>query len=325
MRRAAGLWILLTACSIPEAPLAEHVFVERHMGTRVAVKVWAASPEQAKRAADAGFAQIAAVDAAMSDYKPDSELNRLNAAAGEGPRPVSGPLFDVLQASKRMAERTDGAFDVTLAPLVLLWRQSRKDRRLPSPEALAEARARSGHADLVLDPAARTAELRRPGMKIDLGGIAKGYACDRALEAVVREGCPRAYVDTGGGMAIGDPPPGRDAWRIGMIGDARKVLLLKNCGVATAGDLEQFVEIEGRRYSHIIDPATGLGLTNRAMATVVAPTGLAADAVDTALCILGPERGFALGGFEAWMQWVGEDGRVRTAQTAGFARFLAPE
>jgi thiamine biosynthesis lipoprotein len=124
-------------------------------------------------------------------------------------------------------------------------------------------------------------------------------------------------------MSIGDPPPGREAWRIGMIGDSRRVLLLKNCGVATAGDIEQFVEIDGRRYSHIVDPATGLGLSNRAMATVVAPTGFEADAVDTALCVLGPERGFAVGGFEAWMSWM-EGDRARTAQTPGFARLTAP-
>jgi FAD:protein FMN transferase len=160
-------------------------------------------------------------------------------------------------------------------------------------------------------------------MRLDLGGIAKGYSCDKALEELARHGVTRAYVDAGGGMSIGDPPPGRDGWRIGMIGDARRILLLKNCGVATAGDLEQFVEIGGRRYSHIVDPKTGLGLTNRAMATVVAPSGFAADAVDTAICVLGAERGFALGGFEAWMSWV--DGEsVRTAETPGFKRLTAP-
>jgi FAD:protein FMN transferase len=320
-----GLWlVLLGGCSLPDAaPLSEHVFAEPHMGTRITIKLWTDGPGRAARAARAGFAVFAALDARLSDYKPDSELSRLSDAAGGPPRPVSRELFDLLLESKRLAERTNGAFDVTIAPVVLLWRKARKERRMPDPDALKAARALVGHGDLELDAGGRTARLRRPGMRLDLGGIAKGYACDQALAAVAAEGVPRAYVDAGGGMSIGDPPPGRDAWRIGMIGDARRMLLLKNCGVATAGDIEQHVEIEGRRYSHIVDPATGLGLTNRAMATVVAPTGLAADAVDTAICILGPGPGFALGGFDAWMTWV-EGDRVRTAQTPGFAALTAP-
>ena len=310
-------WIaLLGGCSLHEpASLSEHVFVEPHMGTRVRIKLWADTPARAERASRAAFDVFRALDAMMSDYKPDSELSRLSDAAGTGPRAVSPELYDVLLESKRIAERTGGAFVVTIAPVVLLWRKARQGRALPDPETLRQARALVGHAGLALHQG--RAELKRPGMRLDLGGIAKGYACDRALAALAREGVTRAYVDAGGGMSIGDPPPGRDAWRIGMIGDARRVLLLKNCGVATAGDLEQFVEIEGRRYSHIVDPTTGLGLTNRAMCTVVAPTGLAADAVDTAICVLGAERGFALGGFEAWMSWV-EDGKVRRAETPGF-------
>ncbi len=322
IRRA--LWIaLLGACSLPEAapPSEEFDFTEPHMGTRIRIKLWASGLPQAERAARAGFDVFRRLDALLSDYKPDSALSRLSDAAGRGPQPAPPELLDVLRESKRVAERTGGAFDVTIAPVVLLWRKARKERRLPDPEALRAARALVGHADLVLGNG--TAELRRAGMRLDLGGIAKGYACDRARAALAVEGVTRADVDAGGGMSIGDPPPGRDAWRIGMIGDARRVLQLKNCGVATAGDLEQYVEIDGRRYSHIVDPATGLGLTNRAMATVVAPDGFAADAVDTALCILGPERGFALGGFEAWTTWVDGD-RVRTAQTPGFAALTAP-
>jgi thiamine biosynthesis lipoprotein len=321
MRRAL-CFALLGACSLPEAaPLSEHVFIEPHMGTRVTIKLWADTPARAERASRAAFDVFRALDAMMSDYKPDSELSRLSDAAGKGPRAVSPELYDVLLESKRIAERTGGAFDVTIAPVVLLWRKARKERALPDPEELRKARALVGHADLSLHQG--RAELRRPGMRLDLGGIAKGYACDQALAALAKEGVTRAYVDAGGGMSIGDPPPGRDGWRIGMIGDSRRVLLLKNRGVATAGDLEQFVEIDGRRYSHIVDSATGLGLTNRAMATVVAPSGFAADAVDTAICVLGAERGFALGGFEAWMSWVDVD-RVRVAETPGFAGLTTP-
>jgi thiamine biosynthesis lipoprotein len=127
-------------------------------------------------------------------------------------------------------------------------------------------------------------------------------------------------------MALSDPPPGKPGWRIGMLGDDSKILLLANCGVSTSGDTEQFIDIGGVRYSHIIDPATGLGLTNRAMATVIARDGFTSDALDTPVCILGAERGLKMisdNGAEAWMQWI--DGkRRRRAETPGFSRHLAP-
>jgi thiamine biosynthesis lipoprotein len=160
-----------------------------------------------------------------------------------------------------------------------------------------------------------------------VGGIAKGYACDKAIDALRAVGITCALVDTGGGMALSNPPPGKPGWRIGMLGDDTKVLLLSNCGVSTSGDTEQFVEIGGVRFSHVIDPATGLGLTNRAMATVVAKDGFTSDALDTPICIMGAERGLkmaAANGAEAWMQWI-EGKKRRRAQTPGFSRHLAPE
>lgn len=298
------------------------------MGTRVRIILYASSPEQAEAGRRAAFDVMREVDDLMSDYKPDSELSRLSRAAGKGPQPVSLPLYEVLDASLRTAELSGGAFDITAGPLVRLWRKSRKELKLPSPEEIQAARALVDYRQLVLDPRRRTAELRKEGMTLDLGGIAKGYACDRALLALKSRGISRALVDTGGGMALGDPPPGKDGWRIGMLGDSTKVLVLSRCGVSTSGDVEQFVEIGGKRYSHIIDPSTGLGLTNQAMATVIAPDGLTSDALDTPICILGPDRGLQMAssqkGVEAWTQWV-ENGRRKRAQTRGFDRYLAPD
>jgi thiamine biosynthesis lipoprotein len=297
------------------------------MGTRVRVVFYAASPEQADAGRKATFAVMKQVDDLMSDYKPDSELSRLSAAAGKGPQPVSQPLFDVLQSSLDTAVASDGTFDITVGPLVRLWRRSRKERKLPSPEEVAAAKALVDYRKLRLNPAARTAELLLPGMVLDLGGIAKGYACDKGIEALRHLGISRALVDTGGGMALGDPPPDKKGWRIGMLGDSSKILELSNCGVSTSGDIEQFVEIDGKRYSHIIDPATGLGLTNQAMATVIAKDGLTSDALDTPICILGAERGLKMAaahGAEAWTQWI--DGKKRRReQTAGFARYVVPD
>jgi thiamine biosynthesis lipoprotein len=324
----AAWFLLLGGCILPEqGPPARFEFEEPHMGTTVRLVFYASSPDQAERGRKAAFAVMKAVDDTMSDYKPDSELSRLSRAAGHGPQPVSPGLFTVLEASIRTAELSGGAFDITAGPLVRLWRRSRKELKLPAPEEIAAAKALVDYRQLKLDPKKRTAELCRAGMMLDVGGIAKGYACDEAVRALKAEGITRSLVDTGGGMALGDPPPDKPGWRIGMLGDSSRILVLSNCGVSTSGDVEQFVEIDGKRYSHIIDPATGLGLTNRAMATVIAPDGLTSDALDTPICILGPERGLAMAssqkGVEAWTQWV-EANRRKRVETPGFARFAVP-
>ncbi|HLY08175.1 MAG TPA: FAD:protein FMN transferase [Planctomycetota bacterium] len=297
------------------------------MGTTVRIIFYASSPGQADAGRDAAFAVMKDVDDRMSDYKPDSELSRLSAAAGTGPHPVSQPLFDVLLKSVWTARVSEGTFDITIGPLVRLWRRSRKTLSLPSAEEIRAAKALVDIRLLALDEAKRTADLRKPGMILDVGGIAKGYACDQAIEALRRLGISRALVDTGGGMALSDPPPGKAGWRIGMLGDESKVLVLSNCGVSTSGDTEQFIDIGGVRYSHVIDPATGLGVTNRAMATVIAKDGFTSDALDTPICILGAERGLKMitaNGAEAWTQWI-EGKRRRRAETPGFSRYLAPD
>jgi thiamine biosynthesis lipoprotein len=296
------------------------------MGSGVRVVVYARDQAHADRAAKLAFAEVAAVDASMSDYKPESELSRLSAAAGGSPMMISAPFFDLLSASHLYSEKSGGAFDVTIAPLVRLWRRSRKEKKLPSPEELSAARALVDYRRLELDPVRQTARLRTAGMGLDLGAIAKGYACDRALVALEAEGITRAMVETSGGYAFGDPPPGKDGWRIQVVDDEEKVLVLKRCGVATSGDTEQFVEIDGVRYSHIVDPATGLGLTNRAMVTVVAPDGMTADALSTTVSLLGPQRGLELAEkldrTEALYRWV-EGGRVRSSRTTGFSALLS--
>src|SRR5436190_3314603 len=325
--RAAWL-LLLGACILQdEGPLARYEFDEPHMGTRVRLIFYASSPEQAEEGRRAAFAVMKDVDDRMSDYKPESELSRLSRSAGKGPQAVSLPLFEVLQASIRTAELSGGAFDISAGPLVRLWRRSRKELQLPAAAEIAAARALVDYRQVLLDPSRRTVELRKEGMTLDLGGIAKGYACDLGIRALKARGITCTLVDTGGGMSLGNPPPGKPGWRIGMIGDSSRVLVLSNCGVSTSGDVEQFVEIDGKRYSHIIDPATGLGLTNRAMATVIAPDGLTSDALDTPICILGADRGLKLAasqnGVEAWTQWI-EDGRRKRAETPGFARYAVP-
>jgi thiamine biosynthesis lipoprotein len=162
-------------------------------------------------------------------------------------------------------------------------------------------------------------------MQLDLGGIAKGYACDRALRALEAQGIRRAMIDGEGDFALGDPPPGRASWRIQIVDHPELVLQLSRCGVATSGDSARFVEIGGRRYSHIVNPQTGLGIENMSLATVVGPDGMTADAWATAVSVLGPERAIAAlerqPGLQLWMEWRTPDG-ARSARTRGLDALL---
>ena len=275
-------------------------FKQPQMGTLFTITLYATDEVQARAAADAAFAKIAALERRMTDYDPESELMQLcQEPVGQSVR-VSDELFEVLQKGQRLAELSEGVFDVTIGPVVRLWRRARRTGTLPSPEMLARARAAVGYEKLSLDPVARTVTLTAPNMQLDLGGIAKGFAADKALEVLKRHGLPRALVAASGDIAIGDPPPDNRAWRVGIgafdtnRADLAGNLLLRNAAVSTSGDLEQFVEIGGQRYSHIVDPRTGLGLTERLQVTIVGKSTTDTDSFATAVSILSVEKGMKL-------------------------------
>ncbi len=292
------MWVALaTIASAAEPRLFEAV--EPHMGTLVRISLYTDGEEGARAAFRAAFARIAEIDGALSDYRPESELNQVCRTAASMPVVVGGDLFGVLAASQRLAEESGGAFDITLGPVIRLWRQARRDQRLPSAAELREAEARSGYRMLHLDAASHTVRLDRPGMQLDLGAIGKGYAADAALAVLAKLGIASALVAASGDLAFGDPPPGRRGWRIGIDSLAgeegfTRVLELRNAAVSTSGAGEQHADIGGRRYSHIVDPATATGLTDPIAVTVVARRGIDADSLATAVSVLGPERGMAL-------------------------------
>lgn len=261
------------------------------MGTLVRIRLYAADEGQGTAALRAAFDRIAQLDGSLSDYKSESELNRVSRVAVALPAPVSDDLFQVLWSSQELAKETGGAFDVTLGPVIRIWRQARRENRLPDEAALREAAVRCGYRKLHLDPANQTVQLDRADMQLDLGGIAKGYAADAALAVLFRLGFPRALVSVSGDLAIGDPPPGRRGWNIGV---QSRAVELSNMAVSTSGDTEQHLDAGGRRYSHIIDPATRMGTTDQAIVTVIARRGIDADSLSTAVNVLGPERGMRL-------------------------------
>jgi thiamine biosynthesis lipoprotein len=281
-----------------EPALSRHSFIEPHMGTRFQILVYAPDEDAARKAATDAFARIASLNAIMSDYDKTSELMRLCAQAGGPPVPVSAELFFVLSRAQEVSRQSGGAFDVTVGPVVKLWRRSRKVKKLPDPEKLAAARALVGWRNVRLDAEKRTVQLLKPGMQLDLGGIAKGYAADVALAVLKKHGLDRALVAAGGDIAVSGPPPGADGWKIAIARlpgekDAGR-LILHDAAVSTSGDAEQFVEIDGKRYSHIVDPRTGIGLLGRMSVTVVARKGIESDSLTKVAAVLGPEKGMPI-------------------------------
>lgn len=304
-------------------------YEETHMASPFHLVLYSTDAASARRASRAAFDRIEGLNKVLSDYDPESELSRLAQSAGHGPVKVSGDLFDVLQRSKRISEQSGGMFDVTIAPVGRLWRRARRDGKLPDPRLIAEAKRLVGSDKMVLDPAARTVELKVPGMKLDVGGIAKGYASQAALDVLKSMGIRRALVGGAGDIVVGDPPPDADGWKVAIAPVDPKqsyrppTLLLKNAAVSTAGDAERFVIIDGHRYSHIVDPRTGMGHEDRAAVTVVAPDGGTADALETTAYLLGPEKGLKLveetPGAAALFQRLTPEG-VKTFESSRFGR-----
>lgn len=284
-----------------QEPWERLTYEERHMGVLVKFTLYAQDKAIANKAAREAFDRIAEVDRIMSDYDPESELRRLCDQSKPGEKVVvSNELFFVLEQAQQISETTNGAFDVTVGPVVRLWRRARRQNELPDAERLKEAMKAVGYQKVKLDKKARTVTLTHPDMRLDLGGIAKGYAGDVALEVFKKHNLPRAMVAVSGDLVMGDPPPGQVGWRVGIAplekvdGPPSRILELNNAAVSTSGDAFQFVEIKGKRYSHIIDPKTGLGLTVRSSVTVIAPNGTQADSLASAVSVLGPEAGIKL-------------------------------
>ncbi len=287
------------------------------MGTFARVVAVAGNGRTARRCIEAGFGELEWIDDLMSDYKDDSELSRVNRQAYEQAVPVSSELFEVLERSLDFSRETEGAFDITVGPLVDLWRAAGERGEAPSEGEKAEAEARVGYEKLILDANALTVRFKVEEMRIDLGGIAKGYAIDRAVEAMRAQGASGGMVDVGGDMRFFGRPTEKEEWMIGLqdpskagedttgemteIGGAGvragaplMVLKLGDSAVATSGDYRRFVRVGGKRYGHIIDTKKGQGADKLSSVTIIAPTAMEADALATAVSVLGAEKGLAL-------------------------------
>ncbi|MBX3373148.1 MAG: FAD:protein FMN transferase [Phycisphaeraceae bacterium] len=288
---------MLVACLLLPAacraePAGRHTFTEPAMGVAARITVVAPSADAARPAVRAAFDRIAAIESALSDWQADSEAMRL-CARGRGSWPAGDDLRQVLARSIEIHAATDGAFDPTLGPLTALWRAARRDGRVPPEGARRDARARSGLDAVHLDPDRGHVTLAKAGMRFDFGGIGKGYAADEALAVLAQYGFDAALVELGGDLAIGGAPPGCAGWTVqvdpGLSDEAPFTLVLEHAGVATSGDREQHVvDSEGLVHSHILDPRTGEPVTHRIAVAVIAPDATMADALASALSVLGP-------------------------------------
>jgi len=300
---AAVLALTLTACQRPAPPPASRLVERVHqtMGTEVRVSVWTAGEARADTATSAVFREFDRLDAMMSVWKDGSDIARLNAAAGDHAVPVSAETREVLHIARQISEQTNGRFDVTFAALSGLWKfdDQDKDNSVPDQKDIAQRLPLINYRDLEVDDRAGTASLKGKGMRVNLGGIGKGYAVDRAVDIMRRSGLHDFMIQAGGDMYVagtrGDRP-----WRLGIRdprGPADRLfatLDLTDGTFSTSGDYERFFMKDGRRYHHIIDLGTGEPARLCRSVTLVTERAVIADALAKGVFILGPDAGMAL-------------------------------
>lgn len=293
------------------------------MGMDFRFVVYSDDEAGARAACDSAAMRISEIEATLSDYKMSSELMRLPREAVEKPIEVSAELFTVLSASLRMHALTGGAFDITVGPYSMLWRQSWHRRRVPDADALKSSATRVGSKFMMLDKERKTVQLARHHMRLDAGGVAKGYALDEALKVLRSKGFQQVMIRAGGDLVTGAAPPGRKGWLLkdGITGQHLEVA---NCAVATSGDSMQGLEVEGTLYSHIIDPRSGYGVTNRCQAIVISERAMDADMRASSLCVLGLKDGLKLARAQNWTAHMSArrtNENDSSVATEGFSRY----
>ena len=281
------------------------------MGTFAHLKAIAKDNRTAKKCLDTAFAELKKVDDLRSDYKSDSEVSEVNRDAFKRAVKVSKSTFEVLQKSAEFSRLSEGAFDITIAPLTELCRTAAESDSVPTDAELEQARSKVGYEKLILDANEMTVRFAVEGMKLDLGGIAKGYSIDKAIEAMRVAGAVGGMVDVGGDIrCFGLPPKGKKTWRIGLQNPAEPdsdeetlagvsdqvlmVLKLTNAAIATSGGYRRFFLIEGKKYSHIINPDTATSAEGLSSVTIISKNAIDADALATSVSVMGTEKGLAL-------------------------------
>jgi len=265
------------------------------MGTLLDITLHRESEEKGKRVLRGCFLEARRLEEIFSTYDDHSDLAQLNRYAGLGPLEITRELWSVLEISLRLGRETEGALDITIGPLVDLWRAAEEHGALPSSASVAEALSLTGVSKVRL-LSDGTAELRQAGMRLDLGGIGKGYAVDRLRAFLIHHGVEHALINFGrSSLAAVGAPPEREAWPVRLLGDDEEslgVIHLRDQVLSASSSFGSSFEIEATRYGHLIDPRDGFPLRHPALGVAVARTATEAEALTKALVILGPEEGF---------------------------------
>lgn len=265
-------------------------FTHPQMGTMFRVVVYASDSLSAKNATQKAFIRLDELNLTLSDYREDSEVNTLCRTAGNGQQiKISTDLWNILQESVKAAKLSDGNFDVTIGPLTQLWRRMKRQKQLPTPAQISDAKTKIGIEKIVFNKAKQSVMLATKGMRLDFGGIGKGFAEDEMMKILKENGIKSALIEAGGNIVVSNvPQDSPKGWEI-IIN--KEKYFLKNCGVSTSGDAYQFVEIEGKKYAHILDPKTGIGYTEPHQISIIAKNGTASDWISTALYLMPKEEG----------------------------------
>jgi FAD:protein FMN transferase len=291
-RAAAFSLLVLATAGVPVARAEWLERTEAIMGTRCYVQLWTEAPAEGNAALDAVMAEFRRIDDLMSHYKPESQLSQINAHANQEPVQVDKELFDLIKLSTHYSQITDGAFDITYASVGYLY--DYRQHIHPTEEQIRQALPAVNWHNMLLDEEHHTVRFEHPGMRIDLGGIGKGYAVDRGVEILKARGIRNAVVTAGGDSRILGDHLGRP-WLVAIRhpDDPKKVVTripLSDAAMSTSGDYERYFDENGVRYHHIIDPRTGHSASKVRSATILAPTATQTDGMSKTAFVLGAEK-----------------------------------
>jgi thiamine biosynthesis lipoprotein len=263
-------------------------FSHPQMGTMFRIVLYTTDSAKALAASQKAFIRLDTLNMILSDYREDSEINRLCRTSGTGEYvKVSDDLWKIIQESFKGARLTDNNFDITIGPMTQLWRRMRRQKQLPSDTQIAEARAKVGMENIILNSRNQSIMLKKQGMRIDFGGIGKGYAEDEMMKVLRENGITSAMIEAGGNIVVSNAPPQEKGWKV-IIND--KDYYVKNSGISTSGEKYQFAEIDGKKYSHIIDPKAGIGVTELRQVTIISKDGTSSEWLSKALYLMDKDK-----------------------------------
>ncbi len=299
------------------------------MGSPLNIVFVAHDSVEAKILSEKCFALVDSFNLIYSDYDPNSELSHLNALAGKGKQNVSPAMLDILLASQKAYQQSKGAYDISIGPLTMVWRKARKTKLFPDSSSVVKARQLIGLSRIRIDSTHHSILMPVEGMRLDLGGIAKGYVAQKIVDFLKDQGIKQSLADAGGDMAMGDSPNTSQGWVVGVnVPETTDELLqgylvLHNMAVATSGDAYQYIAHNGKKYSHIIDPRTGYGIQSQRNVTVIAENGTDADWLATSCSILpiGSAKKLAIRNRAALLITVIRDEKIVYYKTPNFDRY----